>query len=102
MIRRFIGVLFSVLFTVLLLVATHANAGIDFVGDNNASLRIGCAKNKPQYSFINGSLDEVAVWQRALSDDEIKQAIGRDLLAVSSSDKAATTWADMKKRAVVP
>lgn len=67
----------------------------DFVGDNNASLWIGCARNK--YAFVNGSIDEVAVWQRALSDDEIKQAMSGNFLAVSPSDKMATTWANMKK-----
>ena len=72
----------------------------NFVGDNDAGVRIGCSKNKPQYSFVNGSIDEAAVWQRALSDDEIKQAMAGNFLAVSLSDKAATTWADMKRRAV--
>ena len=75
---------------------------LDFVGNNNAGVRIGCAKNKPQYSFVNGSIDEAAVWQRALSDDEIKQAMTGNFLAVSPSDKVATTWADMKKRSFAP
>ena len=66
-------------------------------GGNNAKLRIGCAKNKSQYAFANGSIDETAVWRRALSDDEIKQAMVGDFLAVSPSDKVATTWADIKR-----
>ncbi len=69
-------------------------------GGNNVNLRIGCAKNSPQYAFANGSIDEAAVWQRALSDDEIKQAMVGDFLAVSPSDKVATTWADVKKRMI--
>ena len=68
----------------------------NFAGDNIASVWIGCAKNK--YAFVNGSIDEAAVWQRALSDDEIKQAMGGDFLAVSPTDKAATTWANIKSR----
>ena len=74
----------------------------NFVGDNDADVRIGCSKNKPQYSFVNGSIDEAAVWQRALSDEEIKQAMTGNFLAVSPSDKVATTWADMKRRVVAP
>ena len=71
-----------------------------FFGDNDADVRIGCAKNVPHLTFMNGSIDEAAIWQRALSDDEIKQAMAGDFLAVSPSDKTATTWADMKKRAI--
>lgn len=73
-----------------------------FASIDDLVVRIGCAMGRKQYSFLNGSLDEVSVWQRALSDDEIKQAMGGDFLAVSPSDKATPTWADMKKRAVIP
>ena len=72
----------------------------NFFGGNNVNLRIGCAKNRRQYAFANGLIDEIAVWRRALSDGEIKRAMVGDVLAVSPSDKAATTWADMKKRAI--
>ena len=74
----------------------------NFFGGNDANLRIGCAKNRSQYAFINGFIDEAAVWRRALSDNEIKQAMVGNFLAVSPSDKVATTWADVKRRAVVP
>ena len=73
----------------------------DFFGDNEADVRIGCAKAVPHLTFMNGSIDEAAVWQRALSDDEIKQAMTGNFLAVSPSDKIATTWADMKRRATL-
>ena len=74
----------------------------DFFGDNEADVRIGCAKDVPHLTFTNGSIDEAAIWQRALSDDEIKQAMTGNFLAVSPSDKVATTWADMKRRVVAP
>ena len=67
----------------------------NFAGDNIASVWIGCAKNK--YAFVNGSIDEAAVWQRALSGTEIKQAMSGNFLAVSPNGKIATTWANMKK-----
>ena len=57
----------------------------NLAGDNDADVRIG-AKDRAHVSFVNGSIDETAVWQRALSDDEIKQAMGGDFLAVSPSD----------------
>ena len=69
-----------------------------FFGDNDADVRIGCAKNVPHLTFTNGSIDEAAVWQRALSETEIKQAMKGNFLAVSPSDKVAATWADIKRR----
>ena len=70
----------------------------NFFGDNDADVRVGCAKNVPHLTFMNGSIDEAAVWRRALSDAEIKQAMSGNLLAVSPNDKVATTWANIKKR----
>ena len=72
----------------------------NFVGDNDADVRIGCAKDRAHVTFVNGSIDEAAIWRRALNDEEIKQAMVGNFLAVSPSDKAAATWADMKKRAI--
>ena len=69
----------------------------NLTGDNDADVRIGCVKDRAFAAFVNGSIDEAAVWRRALSDDEIKQAMAGNFLAVSPSDKVATTWADIKK-----
>ncbi len=71
------------------------NREFNFAGDNIASVWIGCAKNK--YAFVNGSIDEAAVWQRALSGTEIKQTMSGNFLAVSPNGKIATTWANLKK-----
>ena len=68
----------------------------NFAGDNIAPVWIGCARNK--YAFVNGSIDEAAVWQRGLSETEIKQAMSGNFLAVSPTDKVATTWANIKRR----
>ena len=72
----------------------------NFAGDNIAPVWIGCARNK--YAFVNGSIDEAAVWQRGLSEDEIKQAMSGHFLAVSPADKVATTWANIKTMSVYP
>ncbi len=74
----------------------------EFRGINNQDLRIGCAKGKPEYAFEDGLIDEVAIWSRALREGEIKQAMAGNFLAVSPSDKAITTWADVKKRLIAP
>ena len=70
-----------------------------FKGINDEDLRIGCAKNRPEYAFEGGAIDEVAIWSRALSDDEIRSAMGRSLLAVSPKGKVATTWGNIKRAA---
>ncbi len=65
-------------------------------------LRIGCAKGKPGYAFEDGSIDEVAIWSRALGEDEIRSAMRGPLLAVSPKDKVATTWGNIKRQAFQP
>ena len=67
-----------------------------FIGTNDSDLRIGCAKNHPQYTFKNGSIDEVGLWRRALTQSEIKEVM-RGALAVSPKDKVATTWGSIKR-----
>ena len=77
----------------------EANLGFDFVGTNDEDMRIGCAKNKPQYAFEDGVIDEVAIWSRPLNEDEIKTAMQGPLFDVTPKDKVATTWGDIKQEA---
>ena len=72
----------------------------EFAGTNDLDLRIGCVKDHPQYSFKNGLIDEVGIWQRALTQDEIKAAM-QDIFSVSPKDKLTTSWGGIKRRAVV-
>lgn len=72
---------------------------VRFNGGNDKDLRIGCVENKPEYTFENGSIDEVAIWSRALSETEIRTAMRRPLLSVSPKDKVAATWGDIKRKA---
>ena len=81
-------------------VAAEKDEKFDFKGTNDQDLRIGCSKDRPNYTFENGSIDEAAVWRRALSDDEIQEIMNEDFLAVSPLDKAATTWGNIKRTAV--
>lgn len=67
-----------------------------FIGTNDSDLRIGCAKNHPQYTFKNGSIDEVGLWRRALTQSEIRKVMG-GALAVSPKDKIAITWGSVKR-----
>ena len=47
--------------------------------------------------FLKAVVDEVAIWNRVLSVDEISQNMsGGSLTAVKSSDKVATMWGSIK------
>ena len=70
----------------------------NFTGTNDQDLRIGCSKDRANYTFENGMIDDAAIWSRALGEGEIKEAMGGGLLAVSPKNKAATTWGNVKKR----
>ena len=70
----------------------------DFKGTNDQDLRIGCSKDRPNYTFENGSIDEAAVWRRALSEGEIQAIANEGFLAVSPLDKATTTWGSLKRK----
>jgi hypothetical protein len=49
--------------------------------------------------FFSGTMDEVAIFNRALSGDEVKQFMNSSidkLLSVESKGKLVTTWAELK------
>ena len=64
-------------------------------------VRIGWAQghsgNINTLTFFDGIIDEVAIYNRALSADEIKELMTRRPIAVSPSDRLATTWGDVKR-----
>jgi len=74
--------------------ADHAGNIVDgetpiIIGDNNDGLA-------PDYRFF-GVMDEVAVYNRALSQDEIRQKMtSSHILAVESEGRLSTTWGDIK------
>ena len=80
-------------------ILSNVNRAFEFNGTNDIDLRIGCAKNQPQYTFKNGSIDEVGVWRRALSQTEIEKAM-KGFLVVSPKYKISATWGDIKQRVV--
>ena len=65
------------------------------VDEIDGSIMVGA--RHPGQEFFSGIIDEVALYSRALSLDEIKrdaEAVGG--AAVSALDKLATTWAGIK------
>ena len=76
--------------------ANHAAKIVDadtpiIIGDNHGGLA-------PDFRFF-GVMDEVAVYNRALSQDEIKQKMtSSHALAVGSEGKLSTTWSNIKSQ----
>ncbi len=79
-------------------VILESTDGFVFSGTNTENLRIGCAKDEPQYAFKGGSIDEIALWRRTLSEAEVRAAMWGPLLAVSPEGKVATTWGNIKRK----
>ena len=49
--------------------------------------------------WLDAMIDEVYFWERALSEDEVRDlAGGATVVAVEAQGKLASTWADIKKR----
>ena len=64
-------------------------------------VRIGWAQghsgNINTLTFFDGIIDEVAIYNRALSADEIKELMSAPPAAVRAAGKLATTWGGIKK-----
>ena len=45
---------------------------------------------------FNGAIDEVQVWDRALTEKEIQATMGDIATSVDPTDRLATTWGDIK------
>jgi len=70
--------------------------GIALQATNDAEVRIGCAKDRANYTF-GGAIDDVVIYNRALNEAEINEIMQNPLItAVSSKGKLATTWASIK------
>jgi len=64
--------------------------------DNNTPLRIGTDFNDEDTRFFNGSIDEVAIFDRALTEAEIQKAMDGDIAPVNPGGKLALTWGGLK------
>ena len=77
--------------------------GVQAVDDSGKSAYLGTAGDTMIGSWgstgqkFNGTIDEVQVWDRALSESEIKESMGNITTAVDVSGKLTTTWGRIKK-----
>jgi hypothetical protein len=73
----------------------EVSAGANFGRTGPHSLYIGLAKVYAQP--FRGVIDEVAMYDRPLTEDEIQQDMEGAILSVEASGKLATTWGNLKK-----
>ncbi|MGB9595363.1 MAG: LamG domain-containing protein [Candidatus Poribacteria bacterium] len=67
------------------------------VPDGNYPIYIGCV-TQGSY-FFRGALDELVIYKRALTEDEIKQNMNEGInFAVNKTGKLSTTWATIKSQ----
>ena len=64
--------------------------------DNKSALRIGQDFNEDAKRFFNGIIDEVAIFNRALTQAEIKTAMEGDIMTVEPAGRLSVTWAKLK------
>ena len=63
------------------------------IGSNSPETEIGNAA--ADGGFV-GKIDEVMIYNRALTDDEVKQNFNAQGLSVDAAGKAAARWAELK------
>ena len=69
--------------------------------DNKSALRIGQDFNEDAKRFFNGIIDEVAIFNRALTQAEIQVVMKGNFLSKATSvtataDKLSVTWSQLK------
>ena len=73
-----------------------------FIFDNETPMRIGTDFNDEDKRFFNGSIDEVAVFDRALTQAEVVEAMQGNLLGqatpVEAVGKLAVTWGQVRNQ----
>ena len=88
-------------------VSIYINGELDnSITDNIPDTQFNNAENvnigrRPNCCPMNGSIDDVIIWSRALSADEIRQAMGKGgpfatVAAVKSDGKLTATWGALK------
>ncbi|MBC8233090.1 LamG domain-containing protein [bacterium] len=78
----------------------------EFIGDQaenfdlpdfpDVTIYLGTGESPGTHPVEDSTFDDVMIWDKALSEDEINEVMGGSLLSVNSKDKLATTWSRIK------
>jgi hypothetical protein len=66
------------------------------VPDSDLPVYIGCVV--PGQNFFKGMLDDLAIYSRALSQQEIAQDMNSSMMSVDHLDKATISWGEIKSQ----
>lgn len=78
---------------------TPTSGKINVIADPLCVGNIVDAGGAPHNEYWSGAIDEVRVWNRALSEDEVTNNMGwgkQEVIAVDPQEKLATTWGGIK------
>ena len=64
----------------------------------NSIVYLGTGEAPGTWTVEDAVFDEVMIWDKALSEEEVGEMMAGDILAVAYSGKLATTWARVKKQ----
>ena len=59
---------------------------------------IGTGEAPGTWTVEDAVIDEVMIWDKALTEDEVNEMMLGDVMAVSYGGKLTTTWADIKQQ----
>ena len=65
--------------------------------DNETPLKIGQDFNEDATRFFNGIIDEIAIFNRALTQAEIKTALEGDIMMVDPTGRLPIIWSKLKR-----
>lgn len=70
--------------------------GFDLPDFDEVTAYIGTGESPGTWTVEDSTFDDVMIWDKALSQDEIQEVMEGGLLAVYPEDKLATTWSRIK------
>jgi len=62
----------------------------------DVTIYLGTGESPGTWPVEDATFDEVMIWDKALTENEVKEVMEGTLLAVSPMDKLATTWSHIK------
>jgi len=70
--------------------------GFDLPDFQEVTVYLGTGESPGTWPVEDTTFDEVMIWDKALTEDEIKELMEGGILAVQPHDKLAVTWAKLK------
>ncbi len=63
---------------------------------SEVTVYLGTGESPSAWLVEDSAIDDIMIWDKALTEDEVNTIMGGSITAVAPSGKLATTWAGMK------